>query len=52
MNTRFLLNTKFHHMGLSWIISSREPMRYDIKENNHPYWLNKSPEYNTAICWA
>ena len=24
-------------------------MNYDAKENN-PYWLNKCPWYNTAIC--
>ena len=23
-------------------------MKYDIKENNHPDWLNKGPQYNTA----
>ena len=25
-------------------------MKYDIKENNRPDWLNKGPQYNTAIC--
>ena len=25
-------------------------MKYDIKENNHPDWLNKGPRYNTAVC--
>ena len=24
-------------------------MKYDIKENNHPDWLNKGPRYNTYI---
>ena len=23
-------------------------MKYEIKENNHPNWLNKGPRYNTA----
>ena len=26
-------------------------MKYDIKENNHPDWLNKVPRYNTSICY-
>ena len=25
-------------------------MKCDIKENNHPDWLNKIPWYNTSIC--
>ena len=25
-------------------------MKYYIRENNHPDWLNKVPRYNTAIC--
>ena len=52
MITKFVLNTKFHHVDLSWIISSTKQMKYDIKENNHYYWLNKGPWYNTAMCWA
>ena len=50
MITKFVLNIKFHHVGLSWIISSSKQMKYDIKENNHPDWLNQGPRYNTAIC--
>ena len=45
-----MLNTKFHHVDLSWIIYSTNQMKYDIKENNHLDWLNKVPWYNTAIC--
>ena len=36
-------------MDLSWIIYSSKKMKYYIKENNHPYWLNTFPQYNTAI---
>ena len=43
-----MLNTKLHHVGLSWIIYSSKKIKYDIKENNHPDWLNKGPRYNTA----
>ena len=48
MSTKFVLNTKFHHVDLSWIIYSTNQMKYDIKENNHRDWLNKVPWYNTA----
>ena len=52
MSTKFVLNKKLHHVGLSWINSSRKQMKYDIKENNNPDWLNKGPRYNTAMFWA
>ena len=47
--TQFVLNTVFHHVGLSWIISSNKEMKYDTKINNHNNWLNKGPYYNTDI---
>ena len=43
-----MLNTKFYHVGLSWIISSSKQIKYDLKENNHPDWLNKGPRYNIS----
>ena len=43
-------NSKLHYVGMSWIICSNNEMFYEIKENNHPDWLNKGPWYNTAIC--
>ena len=49
-SNNFVLNTKWHHVGLSWIIYSSKQMKYDIKEHNHYDWLNKGPRYNTAIC--
>ena len=52
MSTKILVNTKLHHMGLSWITSSSKQMKYSIKENNHAHWLEKCSRYNTAICWA
>ena len=48
MSTKFVLNTKFYRVGLSWIISSSKQMKYYIKENNNPAWLNKGTGYNTA----
>ena len=50
MITKFVLNTVLQHVSLSWIISSNNKMKYDIKENHHPDWLNKGPQYNKAIC--
>ena len=47
MSTTFVLNKKLHHLGLSWIIPSSKRMKYQIKENNHPDWLNKGTRYNT-----
>ena len=47
-SSKFVLNTKLHRLGLSWIISSSRQMKYDIKENNHTDWLNKGQRYNTA----
>ena len=48
MSTKFLLNIKWHHVGFSWVVLSSKQMKYDIKENNHPAWLNKGPQYKTA----
>ena len=48
--TKFVLNEILHHVGMSWIICSNEEVKYEIDEINHPYWLNKGPWYNTAIC--
>ena len=48
MSTKDVLNTRFHHVGFSWRIYSSKPMKYDIKENNNPDWLNKGPRYNIA----
>ena len=49
MSTKFVLNTKLNHVGLSWIISSSKQIKYEIKENNHPDWLNKGQRYNPDI---
>ena len=50
MITKFVSNPILHHVGLSWIISSNEEMKYEIDKNNHQDWLNKVPWYNTSIC--
>ena len=48
MSTKSVLNTKWHHAGLSWIIYSSKQMKYDTKENSNPNWLNNVPRYYTA----
>ena len=50
MITKFVLNEILHHVGMLWIISSNEGMKYDIEKINHQDWLNKGPWYNTYIC--
>ena len=50
MITKFVLNAILHHLGMSWIISSNKEMKYEMDDNNHQYWLNKGPWYNTSIC--
>ena len=45
-----MLNAIFHHLGMSWIISSNQEMNYEMDKNNHQDWLNKGPWYNTSIC--
>ena len=50
MITKCVLNEILHHVGMSWIICSKNEMLYEIKENKHLYWFNKGPWYNTAIC--
>ena len=48
MISKFVLNTILHHVGISWIISSSNEIKYEMEKTNHPYWLNKGPWYNTA----
>ena len=48
ISTNFVLNTKLHHVVLSWIIYSKKQMKQYINENNHPDWFNKGPPYNKA----
>ena len=45
-----MLNAILYHVGMSWIISSNEEIKYEMDKNNHQDWLNKGPWYNAAIC--
>ena len=50
MITKFVLNAILHHVGMLWIISSNEEMKYEMDKKNHQYWLFKGPWYNKDIC--
>ena len=45
-----MLNEILHHVGMSWTISSKDEMKYEIDESNNQDWLNKGPWYNKYIC--
>ena len=49
MITKFLLNAIFHHVGMLWITSPKDEIKYETDKINHQDWLNKSPWYNTSI---
>ena len=50
MITKFALDETLHHVGMLWVICSKEEIKYEIDKSNHQDWLNKGPWYNTAIC--
>ena len=45
-----MLNSILYHVSSSWVILSKERIKYEMDESNHPDWLNYCPWYNTAIC--
>ena len=47
--TKFVLNAILHHVGMSWITSFNDEMKYEIDEINNQGLLNKGPWYNTDI---
>ena len=51
MITTFVLNAILHHLGMSWIISSNDEMKYEINKINHQIWFNKGTWYNKSI-WS
>ena len=46
----FVLNAILHHVGMSWIISFNNEIKYEIDESNHQHWLNKGRWYIKDIC--
>ena len=49
--TLFVMNSMLHHVGMSWIISSKKEMDYDNFINSKKLeWLDTGPWYNKNIC--
>ena len=49
--TQFVLNAMLHHVGMSWIISSKKKMDYDNFTNSKKLeWFDTGPWYNKNIC--
>ena len=45
------MNSMLHHVGMSWIISSKEEMDYDKFTNSKNLgWFDTGPWHNKNIC--
>ena len=47
--TNVVLNTILHHVGILWIVETREKLQYDTDKHNSE-WMTGGPWYNTYIC--
>ena len=51
MITPFMMNSMLHHVGMSWIISSKKEMDYDNFSNHENVgWFETGPWHNKNIC--
>ena len=49
--TQFVFNAILHHVGMSWIISTKKEMDYDNFTNIKKLeWFDTGPWYNKNIC--
>ena len=49
--TQLVLNAMLHHVGMSWIISSKKEMDYDKFTNSKNLnWFDTGPWHNKHIC--
>ena len=49
--TQFVLNAILHHVGMSWITSSKKEMNYDKFTNSKKLeWFHTGSWYNKNIC--
>ena len=49
--TQFVMNSMLRHVGMSWMISSKEEMDYDKFTNSKNLgWFDTGPWHNTNIC--
>ena len=47
--TTFVLNKMLHHVGMLWIIETREQLQHDLDKKKSE-WMTGGPWYNTSIC--
>ena len=51
MITPFVMNSMLHHVGMSWMISSKKEMDYDNFSNHENFgWFETGPWNNKNIC--
>ena len=51
MITPFLMNSMLHHVGMSWMISSKKEMDYENFSNHENVgWFEKGPWHNKNMC--
>ena len=51
MITPFVMNSMLHHVGMSWMISSKGEMDYDKFTNSKNLsWFETGPWHNKNIC--
>ena len=51
MITPFMMNSMLHHVGMSWMISSKKDMDYENFSNrDNVDWFDKGPWHNKSIC--
>ena len=49
--TQFVFNAMLHHVGMSWIISSKQEMDYDnFTDSKNLSWFDTVPWHNKNIC--
>ena len=47
MITPFVMNSMFHHVGMSWMITSKKGMDYEnLSNHNNVGWFDKGPWHN------
>ena len=51
MMTLFVMNSMLHHVGMSWMISSKKEMDYENFSNHENVgWFETGPWHNKNIC--
>ena len=49
--TPFMMNSILHHVGMSWMISSKKGMDYEnFSNHDNVGWFEKYPWHNKNIC--